>query len=123
AGPRGGARGDGARDPTLREATAHVVPGGGGRGVAPSGPRPDAPRRGGDRISVRRRTPRRRTGVSRGRRPRAVHPPSTYLGFERPLAAVDAEIAALAGRRAQRTTAERLPVLRTAPRRVEADPL
>jgi len=59
--------------------------------------------------------------VSRGRRPRAVHPPSTYLGFERPLAAVDAEIAALAGRRAQRTTAERLRVLRAARRRLERD--
>ncbi|TMA55572.1 MAG: hypothetical protein E6J75_11625 [Deltaproteobacteria bacterium] len=56
--------------------------------------------------------------MSRSRRPRAVHPPATYLEFERPLAAVDAEIAAVARHRAKRKTAARFRVLRAIRRRL-----
>ena len=59
--------------------------------------------------------------MSRARRPSAVRPPSTYLEFERPLAAIDAEIAALAARRARRQAAGRLRALRAARRRLERD--
>ena len=54
-------------------------------------------------------------------RPRGIHPPSTYLAFERPLAAIDAEIAALAGRRVTGRTTERLRRLRAAQRRLARD--
>ena len=54
-------------------------------------------------------------------RPRGIHPRSTYLDFERPLAAIDAEIAALAGRRVTGKTAESLRRLRAARRRLERD--